>query len=203
MRILTVSDAVVPDLAENLDRRRFAGLDLILSCGDLPPEYLTFLQTELGAPLFYVRGNHDIRYQSQPPRGCIDLHGRLIRFQGLNLLGLEGSMWYNGGPMQYTERQMQQILWKLKPALWWRGGVDIVFTHAPPRGIHDADDLCHRGFEAYRRLLASHRPGYFIHGHIHRQFRDPAERITEVAGTRVINTYGYQVMEVHAPASPR
>ena len=78
----------------------FAGVDLILSCGDLPPEYLTRLANVFEAPLFYVRGNHDIRYDDKPPVGCTDLHRRLAKIAGINILGLAGSHWYNGGPFQ-------------------------------------------------------------------------------------------------------
>ena len=38
--------------------------------GDLPASYLTFLVTMANRPLFYVHGNHDVRYENQPPEGC-------------------------------------------------------------------------------------------------------------------------------------
>jgi hypothetical protein len=41
MKILTVSDQVKSQLYEHFQPERFAGIDLILSCGDLPPEYLS------------------------------------------------------------------------------------------------------------------------------------------------------------------
>lgn len=52
MRVLTISDRVEPILYDHFDANRFQGIDLILSCGDLPPEYLTFLTARLQAPLF-------------------------------------------------------------------------------------------------------------------------------------------------------
>jgi hypothetical protein len=51
---------------------RFPGINLILGCGNLPPEYLTFLVTRFNAPLFYVRGNHGIRPGGYRLEGCID-----------------------------------------------------------------------------------------------------------------------------------
>jgi len=195
MRILTISDQVESALYDRFDGEQFKGIELILSCGDLPPEYLSFLLDKLNAPLFFVRGNHDIRYDSKPPRGCIDLNANLIKFRGLNILGLEGSRWYNGGPYQYTEREMHWKIQRLRPKIWWQGGVDIVITHAPPRHIHDAEDRCHRGFKSFRWLLDKYLPGYFIHGHIHANFTDPSQRVTRVNQTQVINTYGYYVFE--------
>jgi predicted phosphodiesterase len=108
------------------DRQQFEGIDLILSCGDLPPEYLSFLLGKLNVPLFFVLGNHDIRYESKSPHGCIDLNANLIKFRGINIFGLEGSRWYNGGPHQYTEREMYWKIQRLRPRIWRMGGVDII-----------------------------------------------------------------------------
>jgi Icc-related predicted phosphoesterase len=166
MRVLTVSDRVEPVLYDRFDPERFEGLDLILACGDLPPEYLSFMSGKFNVPLYFVRGNHDLRYGPKPPHGCINLGDTLIQFQGKNILGLEGSRWYNGGPYQYTEREMHWKIQRLRPRIWWKGGVDIIITHAPPRHIHDAEDRCHRGFKSFRWLLDKYSPLYFIHGHI-------------------------------------
>ena len=50
---------------------RMKDIDLIISCGDLEPEYLTFFATLCHAPLLYVKGNHDTKYEYKPPEGCI------------------------------------------------------------------------------------------------------------------------------------
>ena len=194
MKILSVSDVVKPELFQRSDS--VADVDLILSCGDLPPEYLSRLVNSFKVPLLYVRGNHDIRYDGKPPAGGRDLHGVLAKIKGINILGLEGSRWYNGGPYQYEEWQMRSIIRRLRPTLWWRGGVDVVIAHAPPRHIHDMEDPCHKGFECFRRLIEKYRPFYFIHGHIHTEFSDPSQRITVVEATEVVNTYGYCLLEI-------
>ncbi len=196
MKILTVSDQVESVLYDRFDRRQFEGIDLVLSCGDLPPEYLSFLLGKLNVPLYYVRGNHDIRYDTKPPVGCIDVNARLIRFQEITILGLEGSRWYNGAPMQYTEREMRWRIWRLIPSVWWTGGIDIVIAHAPPRHIHDAEDRCHKGFKSFRWLIDRYSPRYFIHGHIHANFTDRSQRMTTIGRTRVVNTYGHHVFQI-------
>jgi len=198
MKILSVSDCVVSTLYDNFDAERFPKIDLILSCGDLPPEYLAYLLASFNVPVYYVRGNHDIRYDSKPPGGCTDLNARLIQFRGINILGLEGSRWYSGGPHQYTENEMKKTIRSLRPKIWWRGGIDLVITHAPPRHIHDAEDPCHRGFRSFRWLIDHYRPMYFIHGHIHVNFNDPAERVTIINKTNVVNTYGYHIFDIDA-----
>jgi Icc-related predicted phosphoesterase len=195
MKILTVSDQVGQVFYDEKELQCFRDVDLVLSCGDLPPEYLTYLAASLNAPLFYVKGNHDIRYAKQPA-GCLDVHARIVEFRGLRIMGLEGSRWYNGGPNQYTEGQMRMTVLGLRPLLWWRGGIDIVIAHAPPRFVHDAEDQCHRGFRTFRTLIDKFCPRYFIHGHIHAHFDDPCERETIVGRTRVVNAFGYHVLEI-------
>jgi uncharacterized protein len=196
MKILTVSDRVEPILYNQFKPERFTNIDLVLACGDLPPEYLSFLHARLNVPLFFVRGNHDIRYDSKPPGGCIDLNARLIQHEGIKVLGLEGSRWYNGGPNQYTELEMRRKILRLRPMLWWKGSIDIVITHAPPRHVHDGPDRCHRGFNSFHWLIQKYSPMYFIHGHIHADFSDPSQRTTVVNQTRVINTYGFHIFDI-------
>lgn len=196
MKILTVSDREEPLLTEKDAVGHFPGVDLILSCGDLPPEYLTRLVSAFNVPLYYVRGNHDIRYGDRPLYGCTDLHARVEKFKGLRFLGLEGSRWYNGGPQQYTDIQMRKMILSLWPRVWREGGVDIVIAHAPPRYIHDAEDPCHKGFKSFRTLINRYSPAYFFHGHIHAHFTDPSQRMTVVNGTHVINTYGHYLLDI-------
>lgn len=196
IKLLSVSDVVDPMLHRHAGEESFTDIDIIISCGDLPPEYLSRLFHVFKAPLYFVGGNHDIRYQDKLPLGGIDLHGRLERVKGLNILGLAGSRWYNGGPYQYTEGQMRAIIRRLRPMLWWQGGIDVVVTHAPPRYIHDAEDLCHRGFRSFRWLIDKYQPDFLIHGHIHRHFSNPSERVTVVDATKVVNTYGYNILEI-------
>jgi len=197
MKILTIADVVVKELYEDFNKKDFTEIDLVLACGDLPPEYLTFLYDSLNVPVYYVRGNHDIRHDLKPPLGCMNIHSKIVKINNLKIMGLEGSLWYNGGPYQYTEKQMKKIIRSLKLSLWWNKGIDIVITHAPPRHIHDGNDLCHMGFDCYRKLIDTYRPDYFIHGHIHSFFETQDERITIVDNTKVMNTYGYSIIEIN------
>ncbi|MBW2056611.1 MAG: metallophosphoesterase [Deltaproteobacteria bacterium] len=196
MRILTVSDRVVEALEDRSDPASFPEVDLVLSCGDLPPEYLSSLARKFSAPLFYVRGNHDIRHDGYRPAGCIDADMKVVLYRGLRILGLEGSQWYNGKPHQYTERQMRQRIRKAGAGIRRHGGIDIVITHAPPRHVHDGEDQCHRGFESFHRLIERYGPRYLIHGHMHLDYSHQEQRMTVVNRTMVINTYGYYFLEI-------
>ena len=195
VKILAVSDFIDSDLEDKVKQKALEPVDLIISCGDLAPEYLSFLRDRLDRPLYYIKGNHDLRYTPSNPAGCDNIHARIKQFNGLKIMGLEGSMWYNGGVNQYTDAQMKHIIFRMWLSLWFKGGVDIVVTHAPPRHIHDRNDLCHRGFESFAALIRRRNPQYLIHGHIHKEFTHPDHRITRVNQTRVVNACGYTILE--------
>lgn len=194
--ILAVSDFTDAALVRMVEEKQLNHVDLIISCGDLEPEYLSFLRNRLEKPLFYVKGNHDIRYSEEKLIGCQDIHARLIRFKALKIMGLEGSLWYNGNINQYTDRQMDRIIFSMWVALWRKGGVDMVVAHAPPRHIHDAEDRCHMGFDSFVKLIHKRKPSWFIHGHIHKEFQSLEERTTVVGSTKVINICGFTLLEV-------
>ncbi len=197
MKILSVSDTVVKELLEKVGGGpAITGVELVLACGDLPPEYLSALKHRYNTPLYYVLGNHDLRYNESPPMGCLHLNRRIVTVGGLRITGFSGSRWYNGNINQYTEKQMARFIRKMSFSLWRRKGVDLVISHAPPRFIHDAEDPCHRGFRAFRDFIDKYQPRYFIHGHIHTLFEDESERLTRVNSTSVINSYGYHVLEI-------
>ena len=197
MKILVVADSIVSELTEKgLRPDLVKGIDLVLSCGDLPPEYLAFLTGKTGAPLFYVLGNHDIRHSHLNIPGCQHIHRRIQSFNNIRFMGLGGSQWYNGGPNQYKESQMSLFLRGLWFSVLLYKGVDIVLTHAPPRGVGDAEDPCHRGFLCFRRFIERYRPAYFLHGHIHREFRKDDDRKSWLKNTLIVNCFGSYVLHV-------
>lgn len=196
MRILAVSDEEVPALWDYYVPGRLKEYDLILSCGDLKADYLSFLVTMARAPLLYVHGNHDEQYRTMPPEGCDCIDGRLVCYNGLRILGLGGCRWYHPGEHQYSEKQMQRRIAKLRLALWRSGGVDIVVTHAPPRGVGDADDPAHIGFAALLPLLDTYHPLYLVHGHVHLRYGVQTPRVRTYADTQVVNVSGRYVLEI-------
>jgi Icc-related predicted phosphoesterase len=197
MKILCVADAVNETLLPvNGSPPLLEGIDLIFGCGDLPPEYLAALRNSYDVPLYYVLGNHDIRFSGSPPAGCFHINRKLVRFSGFTITGFSGSRWYNGGQHQYMENQMTRFVKRMRYSLWRSKGADIIITHAPPRFIHDAEDPCHRGFRIFRWFIDKYQPTYFLHGHIHAHFEDDSERVTLLNSTSVINCYGYYVLEI-------
>ena len=45
-------------------------------------------------------------------------------------------------------------------------------------------------------ILVGEDPSAPIHGHIHRIFDDPSDRVTVVGKAKVVNTYGYNILEI-------
>lgn len=171
-------------------------IDLIVSCGDLPPEYLSGLKHRYDVPLMYVLGNHDLRYAGSPPVGCSNIDRQLVIFKGIRIVGFSGSRWYNGGVNQYSEKEMKRFISKMRFTMWRHGAPDIVVTHAAPRHVNDAEDRCHKGFKCFNKVISKYSPSYFVHGHIHKLFNDDKERITTVNTTQVINSYGFYILEI-------
>ncbi len=189
MKILLVADEPCKALWDYYDGERLKEVDLILSAGDLPPQYLSFLVTFANCPLLYVHGNHDGVYDQKPPDGCICIDDRIVEYGGLRILGLGGSMKYNDRPYQYTEKEMRRRAMKLRWKIWRSKGFDILLTHAPARGLGDQDDLTHRGFETFRDLMDRHHPGYMVHGHVHMNYGYQIQRIRSYGDTTLINAY--------------
>ena len=68
MKILAIADEESKSLWDYFEKSKLEGIDLILSCGDLNPNYLSFLATFSSAPVLYIHGNHDDRYAKAPPK---------------------------------------------------------------------------------------------------------------------------------------
>ena len=196
MRILAVSDEECAALWDHYAPGKLDGYDLIISCGDLKPEYLSFLVTMAKCPVLYVHGNHDTSYLRRPPEGCDCIDDRLVVYNGLRILGLGGCRQYRPGPHQYSEKQMCRRIRKLRYPLWRAGGVDIVVTHAPAKGLGDSDDPAHRGFEALQEMLDKYQPKVMLHGHVHLRYGQDTTRERLYGNTTVINATERYVLEM-------
>lgn len=210
-RILAIADEV----DEGLDNDKLIRLhpDLVVSAGDLPFDYLEYIVSRLDIPLVYVPGNHDAELRpSDPtwtplgtdapepgPLGCVNADGRVVVAAGLRIAGLGGSMRYRRGPNQYTEAEMRwralslEVRIRLNPARGARK-VDVLLTHAPPLGWGAPDDLAHRGFASFVRLVKDLTPRLLIHGHVHPYGRAQVER--KLAGTQIINAVPLRLIDL-------
>jgi hypothetical protein len=225
VRVLAVSDEV--DHALQADLGTLRGAELILACGDLPSDYLSYLMDALDLPLVFVPGNHDadmsgyrtsragltlragLPVRPPWPQGGVNADGQVVDVAGLRVAGLGGCLRYDRGPHQYTERQQSRRSLALRRRARWRAlrdgrGIDVLITHAPPRGVGDSDDAAHRGFSCYHGLVAALQPAALLHGHVY-PHGTPAGG-GRLGRTLVRNVVGLHLIDIAAgptrPAAP-
>ncbi len=208
MKILGLADLEVPTIYSPNIKERFKDIDLIISCGDLPPAYLEFIVSALDLPLYFVHGNHVTKIQDAEgkikidPEGAINLHKK-IHYDEKNdliLAGIEGSLIYSFNPYQYSQQRMWKMVYSLVPGLILNKAkygryLDVFVTHAPATGLHNDDDPAHQGVDAFRWLIDTFKPRLHLHGHIH-VYNPFIPRETQYKETRVINTYGYREIKL-------
>ncbi len=195
MKILAIADEESRYLWDFYEPGKLKDIDLIISCGDLNPDYLMFLVTLSNVPVLYVHGNHDEKYETKPPEGCICIEDDIFVYKGVRILGLGGSMRYRPGKHQYTDAQMNRRVRKLWWKLWRKKGFDILVTHAPAYQLNDGMDLPHQGFTAFRRLMEKYKPKYFLHGHVHLNYGRQHKRYDQYEETQVVNAFERCVIE--------
>jgi Icc-related predicted phosphoesterase len=224
VKILCVSDQIDPLVYTANITTRFADVDFVLAAGDLPLDYLEFIVSMLNKPVYYVFGNHDLKHYRQikygetspetkseaeirgmPGAGAVHLGGHVAREKVpgtrdvVLLAGLGGTLLYNNGDNQYTEFQMRCRILRLFPKLLlnkirYGRWLDILLTHAPPLGLGDRDDPCHRGFDAFKWFIRKFKPRYLLYGHIHLYDMNDT-RVRSYEGTTLINVFSHYVLE--------
>lgn len=198
-KLMLLADYVHPFVYREGFPRGVPEVDAVLVAGDVPGYYLEFVATKMTVPVIYVPGNHANEVVNEgegkrPPRGVINAHGRVVQVAGLRVAGWGGVPRYReGGSGQYTDFEAR---WGLRKLGWrvGRAGLDVLLTHAPPLGPHAGSDFAHRGCGALTHFAHKHHPRLLVHGHIH-EYEGKKFDYTE-AGTRVVNAYGYHVIEL-------
>ncbi len=215
MRILALSDKIVPALYSVTMRETVGAIDLVVGCGDLPNYYLDYVASMLGVRCLMVNGNHAAgeefrdRWDLDPPqRHPMDIDQRVVFEQGLLIAGLDGCIRYNRNPrFQYSQNEMWLKALGLAPQLVFNRlahgrALDILLTHSPPAGIHDGPDRPHQGFRAFLWLMRTFKPRYLLHGHKH-VYRNDEVTQTGYHATQVINVYPWRIIEVGTTTDER
>lgn len=196
MKILAIADVESKYLWDYYEKSKLEDIDLIISCGDLSPEYLSFLVTLSNVPVLYVHGNHDEKYEKHPPEGCICIEDKIYVYKGVRILGLGGSKRYKPeAEHQYTDREMRRRVLRLSGQLVRRKGFDILVTHAPTYKINDGSDLPHEGFKIFKKLIEKYKPKYHLHGHVHLNYGREYKRYDVYEDTQIINAFERCVLE--------
>jgi uncharacterized protein len=207
IRFLAASDEVDKALEHEVNRAALGHLDGVIGCGDLSPEWLAFLADAFGAPLVYVRGNHDRGGGWEEERRVaprpLDA-GELTSLAGITIAGLAWPGVQRPGNERHTGLAWLDVLrlarrWVLA-RLGRRGQPVVVISHAPPAGAGDAPaDPYHAGFGAYRWLLDRFRPPIWLHGHT-TTATVPALLIHQ-GPTTLVNVTGAVLLELVPPGA--
>lgn len=195
VRVLAIADEIAAALTPEAARRLEP--DLVLSAGDLPWDYVESFASGLDVPVVFVPGNHDPEVGSGGPRGATSADDTVLDVAGLRIAGLGGCVRYNNGHNQYTQREyagkakrLVRRAQRLRPA----GDVDVLLTHAPPRGVGDEQDPAHVGIDALGKVLDALRPTWHLHGHIHPYGLPKHDR--QVGPTTVRNVIPWKMVEI-------
>ena len=85
MKILVIADEESQKIWDFFRKEDYADIDLVISCGDLKADYLSFLASFSKVPILYVRGNHDDGYADKEPEGCICIEDKIYVYNGILL----------------------------------------------------------------------------------------------------------------------
>ena len=210
VKVLVIADEVASNLQERTLRE--IDPDLVLAAGDLPWDYLEWIASSVDVPMVFVPGNHDPEVESarggrfddylEPgamcefprPHGVINADQTIIEAAGLRIAGLGGCVKYRRGPNQYTQRQYRTRANRLLRKARSTGPVDVLLTHAPPRGLGDAEDGPHIGIEALHKVLERLEPSWHLHGHIHPYGMTMPDR--QVGPTTIRNVIPWMVVDI-------
>lgn len=211
VRALVVADEIVPSLYS--PSVQSINPDLIIAAGDLPWDYLDFLESTLNVPLVFVPGNHDPEVESHDSRsgmfmragmpcdqrrcGGVNVDQGVTEVAGLKIAGLGGCVRYRPGPNQYSQRQYAwkagKLIRKARRAFGKNTKIDILLTHAPPLGLGDEDDRPHVGIKALHRVIDELQPRWHLHGHIHPFGVVRPDR--QVGSTTIRNVVPWKIMD--------
>lgn len=196
MRVLLLADEESKYYWDYFEKEKLEGIDLIISCGDLAPQYLSFLATFAKVPVLYIQGNHDYCYAETPPDGCISIDDDIYEYGGYRIMGLGGCMCYNYGQNQYTEKEMEKRFKKLGKKIKKYKGIDILITHAPAYRLNDSEDLPHTGFKTFLKIIDMYKPKLFAHGHVHINYGRDFKRMSKYNDTTVVNAYEKYIIDI-------
>lgn len=204
IRLLAASDEPERAMEFEQNRAALAPLDGVIGCGDLDPRWLAFLADAFGAPLVYVRGNHDrggdwderrpVVPDPLPPAGR-------TRLAGIAIAGFEWPHVNETG-----NRRRPDLAWwhalrlagsTVRDALRRRTEPILIISHVAPEGAGDASDAYHHGFAAYRWLLERFRPPLWLHGHT--TTASVADLEVRAGSTTVVNVTGAVLVELLPP----
>jgi calcineurin-like phosphoesterase family protein len=202
IRILAISDDPDHALDDARNRDPLGQVDLVVGCGDLSPDWLSFVADAFLAPLVYVRGNHDDRGPWPEPKGVPVAASGVDRktLPGLPILALSWPRFTRDGARHDERSAWRQVASLGRHAIRSPRPPMLVVSHVPPRDAGDTPtDPYHRGYSAYRFLADRVRPPLWLHGHTN--LAAQTSWLDRCGPTTLVNATGSVLVEIAPPGS--
>lgn len=224
-KILCISDQIDPVIYSKNVKEKYGDVDFIISAGDLPIEYLDFVQNALNKPLFFVFGSHNLKalthyHPEMAEKSNEDeinifkkaneiksnkgtyIGFKSCKYENIILAGISGAKKRNDGKNQFTERQMKRKLSRMIPALLlnkikYGRYLDILVTHSPPILDEEKEENKQLRFECFTKFINFFKPKYIIHGQVH-IYDSQQTRSTKYKNAEIINAYSRHILELNS-----
>jgi hypothetical protein len=200
IRLLVISDAMEPSLMDRRNREALGPIDLIVGCGDLDCEHLSFVADGFDAPLVYVFGNHDSPERWAACKSFCPEPLQSAAVRHLAGLAIAGLTWPGSRGKTATRSELTAWSQALRLATRRLGRSEplIVVSHVPPLGAGDiSDGTYHRGFRGYRWLMERLAPPLWLHGHT--PLAATGDWRIQVGRTTLVNATGAVLIELLPP----
>jgi len=145
--------------------------DMIVCLGDVRKDELRLIEKQINEkygknniPWIGIRGNHDDFNQFEE-FDIIDIHDMMVIFNGIKIIGFEGSILYKEYMIGFTQEKSLEIARNMQQ------GADILICHSHPWLEEDIDKTkynVHIGLKGTRYYLNSNPNCICIHGHDHK-----------------------------------
>lgn len=153
--------------------------DVLLHAGDIShrgkkEEVVDFLEWFSGLPFahkIFIAGNHDFYFETQKPAaiqtllpaGITYLNDSGVTLDGITVWGSPVTPWFFNWAFNRQRGAAINKHWKKMPE-----GTDVLLTHGPPFGIHDAVVNSRQvGCKDLLRRIGEVKPTVHVCGHIH------------------------------------
>ena len=134
--------------------------------------------------IYGLLGNHD--YETLFDEfGIRNINGDMININGVNILGIQGSYRYKPARFpSFSQRESIEFLNSKDKA-------DILVCHDNKFTTENRGNPAHQGLFGITYYLYKNKVPYYIHGHIHEEYRNEL-----INGTKEISSYMYEYIEL-------
>lgn len=157
---------------------KFRDVDVVICVGDIRKDELKVISRLSKNKILAIKGNHDSVNQFDELPEIIDIHNNMVDINGVNIIGIEGSIKYNDYVVGFSQKESLHLAKSMQQ------GADILISHSHMYCKDDAElgpYNSHVGLKGTRYYFR-HNKCVNIHGHDHIS--------TELKNPRELRLYG-------------